>query len=87
MSGADSQPEIALTASADAAQRFASGRAFTVIALVLLTFGAFWPSTLSLMASWEDTVGRTYTHGYVVVVLALTYLVAHFSTSWCSRCG
>jgi exosortase A len=81
MNGADSQPEIVLTASADAGQRFASGRAFTVIALVLLSFGACWPGTLSLMASWEDTVGRTYTHGYVVVVLAL-WMIWRDRMSW-----
>src|SRR5688572_5516195 len=70
-----------MTAPADAAQRFASARALTVIALVLLTFGACWPSTLSLMASWEDTVGRTYTHGYVVVVLAL-WMIWRDRMSW-----
>ena len=47
------------------------GRALGVIGLALLAFGAFWPTTLSLMDRWEDTVGRTYTHGYVVVVIAL----------------
>jgi len=68
-----SQPleQLVLADSGTASAAVARRRAFASIALVLLTFAAFWPSTLSLMARWEDTVGRTYTHGYVVMALAL----------------
>jgi exosortase A len=46
-------------------------RALAAIALTLATFAAFWPTTASLLERWEDTVQRTYTHGYVVFALAL----------------
>jgi exosortase A len=58
-------------APADASARRQRLRALVAIGVVLATFAAFWPSTLSLMARWEDTVGRTYTHGYVVFALGL----------------
>jgi exosortase A len=58
---------VASAVPADAIQR----RAIAAIVTVLLTFAAFWPSTLSLMEKWEDTVARTYTHGYVVFALGL----------------
>lgn len=43
----------------------------TAGALVVLTFACLWPTTVSLMVRWEDTVHRTYTHGYAIVVLSL----------------
>ena len=71
MSDLHAQPRLAARAAPDAASRLAKWRALGAIGLVLLTFAAFWPSTLSLMASWEDGEQRTYTHGYVVLLLAL----------------
>jgi exosortase A len=59
---------VPAVASADG-ERFARQRAFALMGLVLATFAAFWPTLLSLRERWEDTVGRTYTHGYVVVLL------------------
>ncbi len=55
-------------ASAEA-ERFARSRAVALMGLVLATFAALWPTLLSLRERWEDTVGRTYTHGYIVVLL------------------
>lgn len=66
-----SHPTGLQVAAAIPADNTTQRRAIAAIAAVLLTFAAFWPSTLSLMAKWEDTVGRTYTHGYVVVALCL----------------
>ncbi len=73
MSETGTQPGFAApaVAPADSLERSLRRRAFAVMALVLLTFAAFWPGTLSLMESWEDTASRTYTHGYLVLVLAL----------------
>jgi exosortase A len=51
------------------AERFARIRAVALMGLVIATFAAFWPTLLSLRERWEDTVGRTYTHGYIVVLL------------------
>lgn len=52
-----------------AAGSFARTRAIALMGLVLATFVALWPTLLSLRERWEDTVGRTYTHGYLVVAL------------------
>lgn len=41
------------------------------IAIVLLALACLWPTTASLMDRWEDTVHRTYTHGYLIVALTL----------------
>jgi exosortase A len=60
--------QISAVAPAEA-ERFARWRAIALMGLVLATFAAFWPTLLSLRERWEDTVGRTYTHGYVVVLL------------------
>jgi exosortase A len=57
-------------APSSAAERRARLRALGVLALLALTFAAFWPTTVSLMGRWEDTTERTYTHGYLVLVLA-----------------
>jgi exosortase A len=67
-----------------AVERVAGGRAIAIpaqrwtavaaIALVLLTFALLWPTTSSLMVRWEDTVRRTYTHGYLIVALSLWLL-------------
>ncbi len=66
-----SSPSGVQIATAIPADNTTQRRAYAAIVTVLLTFAAFWPSTLSLMQKWEDTVGRTYTHGYVVVALGL----------------
>jgi exosortase A len=67
------QAERVVPAAAAPVPASAAGhaRALGIIGLVLLAFAAFWQTTASLMESWEDTVGRTYTHGYLVVALAL----------------
>jgi exosortase A len=66
----DSEPRRA-SDEADLARRwFAIGG----ISLVVLTFLLYWPTTLSLMGRWEDTVHRTYTHGYLVVAISLWLL-------------
>ncbi len=49
-------------------------RALGAIALVVLGFVLFWPTTLSLVEQWEDTVRRSYTHGYLIVALTLWLL-------------
>src|SRR5690606_20360360 len=45
--------------------------ALAAITLVTLAFILYWPTTASLMVRWEDTVHRTYTHGYLVFLLTL----------------
>jgi len=54
--------------------RFA--RPVLAIALLLGTFVALWPTTLSLAVRWADTVNRAYTHGILVVVLCC-FLIWH----------
>jgi exosortase A len=49
-------------------------RALGAIVLVVLGFVLFWPTTLSLIEQWEDTVRRTYTHGYLILALTLWLL-------------
>jgi exosortase A len=61
----------AAAAPGSAAERRARLRVFGMLALLALTFVALWPTTSSLMERWEDTTGRTYTHGYLVLALAL----------------
>jgi exosortase A len=61
----------AVEQGAGTAERTLRLRAFTAIAVVLATFASFWPTTASLMVRWEESVQRTYTHGYVVFVLVL----------------
>jgi exosortase A len=70
VSSAEVQPGV-LAHGADKAAHALRLRAFAAIGLVLAIFAAFWPTTASLMERWEDTVARTYTHGYLVVALAL----------------
>lgn len=40
------------------------------MALLALGFLLFWPTTASLIEQWEDTVRRSYTHGYLIVVMS-----------------
>lgn len=49
-------------------------RALGVIALILVTFVLFWPTTASLNIRWQDSVLRTYTHGYLIIALVLWLL-------------
>lgn len=49
-------------------------RAVGAIALVVLGFLLFWPTTASLIEQWEDTIRRSYTHGYLIVVMSLWLL-------------
>jgi exosortase A len=49
-------------------------RALGAMALILLTFALFWPTTASLNIRWQDSVLRTYTHGYLIIAIALWLL-------------
>lgn len=49
-------------------------RAMGAMALVVLGFLLFWPTTVALIEQWEDTVRRSYTHGYLIVAMALWLL-------------
>lgn len=57
-----------------ASARALSLRAAGSIAIVVLGFLLFWPTTTSLIEHWEDTVRRTYTHGYLLVAVVLWLL-------------
>jgi exosortase A len=56
-------------------------RALGAMAFVVLGLLLFWPTTASLIEQWEDTVRRTYTHGYLIVAITL-YLLWRNRTSW-----
>lgn len=49
-------------------------RAVGAMALLVLGFLLFWPTTASLIEQWEDTVRRSYTHGYLIVAMSLWLL-------------
>ena len=49
-------------------------RAAGAMALLVLGFLLFWPTTASLIEQWEDTVRRSYTHGYLIVVMSVWLL-------------
>lgn len=55
-----------------------SGRSWTTLWLQLLlfagTFALLWPTTASLIASWEDVDLTTYTHGYLIVAVSVWLL-------------
>lgn len=57
-----------------ASSRTLSLRAAGSIAIVVLGLLLFWPTTSSLIEHWEDTVRRTYTHGYLLVAVVLWLL-------------
>ena len=56
-------------------------RAVVAMALVVLGFLLFWPTTASLIEQWEDTVRRTYTHGFLIVAITL-WLLWRDRASW-----
>lgn len=76
-------PSLELTTAAGRApvSRIQNLRALGAIALVVLGFVLFWPTTSSLVEQWEDTVRRTYTHGYLIVALTL-WLLWRNRSSW-----
>src|SRR5688572_18995847 len=45
--------------------------AFIAIGSFVAVFALYWPTTLSLFDRWQDTVHRTYTHGYFIVALSV----------------
>jgi len=49
-------------------------RVLGAIVLVVLGLAVFWPTTTALIEQWEDTVRRTYTHGYLIVAITLWLL-------------
>ncbi|MFC4313329.1 exosortase A [Steroidobacter flavus] len=49
-------------------------RAVGAMALLVLGFLLFWPTTASLIEQWEDTIRRSYTHGYLIVAMSLWLL-------------
>ncbi len=49
-------------------------RAVGAMAVLVLGFLLFWPTTASLIEQWEDTVRRSYTHGYLIVAMSLWLL-------------
>ncbi|WP_116812495.1 exosortase A [Steroidobacter cummioxidans] len=49
-------------------------RALGSMALLVLGFLLFWPTTAALIEQWEDTVRRSYTHGYLIVAMSLWML-------------
>lgn len=72
---------LTTVAGRTAVSRIQNLRALGAIGLVVLGFVLFWPTTLSLVEQWEDTVRRTYTHGYLIVALTL-WLLWRNRSSW-----
>lgn len=69
-----------------ASQSALRARALGAIGLVLLAFALFWPTTVSLSVRWQDSVHRTYTHGYLVVALAV-WLLWRGRARWSQVCA
>lgn len=61
---------MAVAARTDAAAP-GRARALAVLALIALVFAVCWPTTASLVESWTDTITRNYTHGPVILLLAV----------------
>jgi exosortase A len=70
-----------LANGAGAAARSQKFRAIVAMSLVVLGLLLFWPTTASLIEQWQDTVRRTYTHGYLIVAITLWILWLN-RTSW-----
>lgn len=64
-----------------AVARIRTLRAVGAMALLVLGFLLFWPTTASLIEQWEDTVRRSYTHGYLIVAMSL-WLLWRNRASW-----
>jgi exosortase A len=73
--------ELTTVAGRGAVSRIQNLRALGAMAVVVLGFVLFWPTTMSLVEQWEDTVRRTYTHGYLIVALTL-WLLWRNRSSW-----
>jgi exosortase A len=44
-------------------------------ALLAMTIGLFWPTTVSLVAEWRNTATLTYTHGYLIALIGAWLLL------------
>lgn len=69
-----SAPLASVASDPTASWRTLNLRAAGSIAIVVLGLLLFWPTTSSLIEHWEDTVRRTYTHGYLLVGIVLWLL-------------
>ncbi|MBM0106193.1 exosortase [Steroidobacter sp. S1-65] len=69
-----SAPLADIASNPTASSRALNLRAAGSIAIVVLGLLLFWPTTASLIEHWEDTVRRTYTHGYLLVGIVLWLL-------------
>ncbi|HWK52072.1 MAG TPA: archaeosortase/exosortase family protein, partial [Steroidobacter sp.] len=56
-------------------------RALGAMALLVLGFLLFWPTTAALIEQWEDTIRRSYTHGYLIVAMSL-WMVWRNRAAW-----
>ncbi len=81
MSGWSSTDPATLALDPRAVARNRNLRAVGAMALLVLGFLLFWPTTLSLIEQWEDTIRRSYTHGYLIVVMSL-WLVWRNRSDW-----
>jgi exosortase A len=63
-----------LAAGSRASARIQNVRAIGAMAVVALGLLLFWPTTASLIEQWQDTVSRTYTHGFLIVAITLWLL-------------
>jgi exosortase A len=79
--GLSSSLDVTTVAGRSAVSRIQNLRALGAIVLVVLGFVLFWPTTVSLVEQWEDTVRRTYTHGYLILALTL-WLLWRNRSSW-----
>ncbi len=69
-----SAPLASIANAPSTSMRSLNLRAAGSIAIVVLGLLLFWPTTASLIEHWEDTVRRTYTHGYLLVAVVLWLL-------------
>src|SRR3989337_4307773 len=79
--GLSSSLDVTTVGGRGAVSRIQNLRALGAIVLVVLGFVLFWPTTVSLIEQWEDTVRRTYTHGYLILALTL-WLLWRNRSSW-----
>jgi exosortase A len=65
LSGTIASKDAELPATLSRTSVAAIGLGIFVAAFVIL-----WPTTVSLMERWNDTDGKTYTHGYLIVLIS-----------------
>ena len=53
------------------ARDFVSSRLAIAVGLLVVIALVYWPSSVALDGEWRDTIDKTYTHGYLILLISL----------------